>query len=294
MATVTSERPTSKASNRTQKAEAPKKTATPTQTREAARTATEKKAETRAAGPATTTAPKPTVDKSKDTVDIDPPGQPESLKSLNNGLGSAYDANPARMDHDHGGHHHDDSAPYWTGTPLGTDPPNPNVPEKPPEGLSDAEKELYDYRRGVGPQHVEWHNKMPKMGTETTKDWVDFFDYHKGLVDSDNKEREKLGLPPLGPMDPPPPETLCPLGRNGKPLMGEVPRPDPLDPKYKGNFDQFSKDIKKYHDLYHGMNPDIGHPNSNVMEDKFYEFHAWIEQQYQTWRADNPDWKPPT
>lgn len=42
------------------------------------------------------------------------------------------------------------------------------------------------------------------------------------------------------------------------------------------------------------MNPDIGHPNSNVMEDKFYEFHAWIEQQYQTWRADNPDWKPPT
>lgn len=249
MSTVTTERPTSKASNRTQRAEAPKKSATPTQTREAARTATEKTAETRAAGPAPATAPKPaTVDKSKDTVDIDPPGQPESLKALNNGLGGAYGsdpANPARMNHDHGGHHHDDSAPYWTGTPLGTDPPNPNVPEKPPEGLTDAEKELYDYRRGVGPQHVEWHNKMPKMGSETTKDWVDFFDYHKGLVDSDNKEREKLGLPPLGPMDPPPPETLCPLGKNGKPLMGEVPRPDPLDPKYKGNFDQFSKDIKK-------------------------------------------------
>jgi len=41
------------------------------------------------------------------------------------------------------------------------------------------------------------------------------------------------------------------------------------------------------------MNPDIGHPNSNVMQDKFYEFHAWIEQQYQAWRDANPGWTPP-
>ena len=51
----------------------------------------------------------------------------------------------ATHDHgDHGGHHHDDENPYWTGTPLGTERPNPNVPETPPPGLSDAEMRVED------------------------------------------------------------------------------------------------------------------------------------------------------
>ena len=43
-----------------------------------------------------------------------------------------------------------------------------------------------------------------------------------------------------------------------------------------------------YHDLYHVANPDIRSPVNNVMTDHFYQFHHWIEQQYQAWRALNP------
>lgn len=332
MSTVASDRPASKASNRASKPpstpparpqESRARIAQDARTRETTSTSPARapqetpRTDTSTAAARAAGAPAPTRSASsvlspKDQVSIDDPTLTKDAAKVSQGIDNLY-GGPARATHDHGnhgghgdhgnhdngGHHHDDENPYWTGTPLGTERPNPNVPETPPPGLSDAEKELYEFRRQVGPEHVKWHNDMAMPGTETEKDHVDFFDYHRGLLENDNAERERLGLPPLGAMDPPPPEQLCPKDRNGNPLKGqdgkpiEVDRPDPLDPKYKGNFEAFAKDMRRYHDLYHGMNPDIGHPNSNVMQDKFYEFHGWIEQQYQAWQDANPGWTPP-
>jgi len=260
--------------------------------------------------PATKDRPSP-----KDRVTLNPretssPSRAEGTRELSRGLRDNYSSqSSSHAGHHHGGHGphgggHNHDNHYWTGPLLFNPPPGfGKLPDKPPEGLSPAEQQLWEHRRGQSQPHVDWHGDWVSRGQNghSTKDKVDFFDFHRRLIDDDNRRRQELGLAPLGPMDPPPPRMLHPTMPDGTPVPDpddpskpmSVTRPDPLDEKYRGNFDLFFEDMRRYHDTYHVMNADIASPVTNVLEDHFYQFHHWIEQQYQRWRDANPGWRPP-
>lgn len=254
----------------------------------------------------------------KDQVTLSQPPEPAGRAAgtgdLDRGLRENYSQQPRRAHggHDHGGHgghggHGNHDNHYWTGPMLFDAPPGWNqLRDKPPAGLSPEEEKLWWQRRDQSQNHVDWHGAWGVRGGQggqghTLRDKVEFFDFHRQFIEDDNKRRQELGLPPLGPLDPPPPKMLHPTTPDGKPVPDpndpskawHIPRPDPLDEKYKGNFDKFFEDMQTYHNIYHVMSPDIASPVNNVLSDHFYQFHHWVEQQYQAWRGANPDWKPP-
>ncbi len=165
-------------------------------------------------------------------------------------------------------------------------PANPQDRIPAPLGLTPAQQRLWEFRDARGAEHVRWHQGMhwpAGRSQESLPDQVHFFDYHRGLVEQDAAERRRLGLPPLGPLTPPATVSLTyPDG-----TVHTVERPNPADPRYAGDFQRFYDDMMNYHGAYHNANPAIREPRTNVLQDSFYQFHGWIEQQWQSWRRNN-------